>query len=382
MTMHVVCLDGTGQQKPQKYLTNVAKIFDAMGGVVIDGGYDSWETTLSQNGSVVQTGKYIPGVGTKGYDYLPGVGRQGNDILKVLGLAFGDGIAEQIVRGYTYLSRNYTVGDEIIITGFSRGAAAARALAGFVAGQGLLDPAHYDPADRNTAYLRAIAAWYQYRARDPELARQDRLTDIAVRTKQPIPALTPADYRGVSQIKAVAVFDTVSSVGIPELELDGQAKYDFNLADTVLSSKVETGLQALAADETRDVFAPTYWTNNRTGIIQDIFPGSHSNVGGGYPERGLSDGALAWMLDKLQLAGLRFDIQNIVPPLAPDPLDIARDDSGWPFNLTPQSPRVFPDDAEPATPVAKRWGQLVEVLPSGKTGPYRATGTYSKGPIL
>src|SRR6201999_3156496 len=75
--------------------------------------------------------------------YLPGVGTEGDIALKVLGNLFGDGIAEPIVRGYTFLSRNYQAGDAIIITGFSRGATAARALAGFVAGRGLLNRAAY-----------------------------------------------------------------------------------------------------------------------------------------------------------------------------------------------------------------------------------------------
>jgi len=58
-------------------------------------------------------------------------------LFKLVEQTVGAGIAEQIVRGYTFLSRNYEPGDEIIIIGFSRGAAAARCLAGFVVGQGL-----------------------------------------------------------------------------------------------------------------------------------------------------------------------------------------------------------------------------------------------------
>ncbi|MFX8907059.1 DUF2235 domain-containing protein, partial [Acinetobacter baumannii] len=83
-----------------------------------------------------------------------------------------------IVRGYTFLSRMYEAGDEIFITGFSRGATAARALAGFVVGRGLLDRSRYDASIKNAAYLRAIAAWYLYRKDAPSLADQARLLVI------------------------------------------------------------------------------------------------------------------------------------------------------------------------------------------------------------
>src|ERR1019366_3928680 len=104
MVLHVVCLDGTSQVKIQAYPTNISRIFDSLGGDVADAGNGSFETTVT--GPPSMTGKYLPGVGT-----------QGDPVLKILGNAFGDGIAEPIVRGYTFLSRNYDAGDEIIITG-------------------------------------------------------------------------------------------------------------------------------------------------------------------------------------------------------------------------------------------------------------------------
>lgn len=183
MTTHVVCLDGTGQTRPQPNPTNIALIFNAMGGVIVDAGNDSFESTLAVNGPVVQVGKYLSGVGTEG---IP--------LFKLVEQSVGAGIAEQIVRGYTFLSRNYKPGDEIIIIGFSRGAAAARCLAGFVVGQGLLNPANYHSENKNAAYLRGIAAWYRYRAGQPWLARDSNLTDIFVKLGETRPTLTPADF--------------------------------------------------------------------------------------------------------------------------------------------------------------------------------------------
>ena len=369
MTTHVVCLDGTNQVKQQQHPTNVARIFDALGGVARDAGNGSFETSLAAPVSL--TGKYLPGVGT-----------QGNPVLKILGAAFGDGIAEPIVRGYTFLSRRYSPGDEIIITGFSRGATAARALAGFVAVHGLLDSSRYDPNDKDAAYLRAIAAWYAYRLGKPDFANQARLALIGVTLGHPVPTLVAADYIAPPPIRAVGVFDTVSSLGLPHLDPHGDAVFDFSIVDTTLNPRVANGFHALAADETRDLFAPTYWAD-RAGIIQQIFPGAHSNVGGGYPERGLSDAALAWMLDRLQSVGLACDRARINPPVAADPLDVARDDAvTFPFNNTPRRPRAFPHIATPSASLLARWGKPTEVAPGGTPTPYTAIGVYADGSAL
>jgi hypothetical protein len=61
----------------------------------------SFESTLAVNGPVVQVGKYLSGVGTEG---IP--------LFKLVEESLGAGIAEQIVWGYTFLSRNYEPGDE------------------------------------------------------------------------------------------------------------------------------------------------------------------------------------------------------------------------------------------------------------------------------
>jgi len=59
--------------------------------------------------------------------YLHGVGDSDNPLRKMLTGAFGAGVISRIVRGYTFISRNYAPGDRIIIIGFSRGAYTARA---------------------------------------------------------------------------------------------------------------------------------------------------------------------------------------------------------------------------------------------------------------
>jgi uncharacterized protein (DUF2235 family) len=369
MALLVVCLDGTNQVKTQIHPTNIARIFDALGGAAVAAGYGSFETAAP--GPPPIAGKYLPGVGT-----------QGDPVLKLLGNAFGDGIAEPIVRGYTFLSRSYNPGDQIIITGFSRGATAARALAGLVAAMGLLNKATYAPEDKTGAYLRAVAAWYRYRKPKPDFADPARLAIISGTPAGAVPTLEHGDLVEVPSVRAVGVFDTVSSLGLPQLGSNGTPHFDFSICDTTLSDKVLNGFHALSADESRDLFYPTFWAK-RGGIVQQVFPGCHSDVGGGFQNRGLSDGVLSWMLTQLGAVGLVYDVARLNPPLAPNPLDPAQDDGAtFPFVLTPRSGRGFPGSAAPSAPLVARWDQMTEMLPSLKETPYAARGTYADGSPL
>jgi glutathione S-transferase len=362
----VVCLDGTHQTKDQQHPTNIARIFDSLGGAPVPADYGSLETT---SGAVL--GKYLPGVGT-----------QGDEALKILGNLFGDGIAEPITRGYTFLSRNYDPGDAIIITGFSRGATAARALAGFVVRQGLLDRTGYDVTDKNAAYLRAIAAWYHYRRQGPGLVEGVRLLAVEALMRRRLPKVSDEDFTQPPTIKAVGVFDTVSSLGVPHLDGNGDAVFDYTICDTTLSDSVEWGFHALAADERRDLFSPTYWAR-RDKVVQHIFPGCHSDVGGGYPNRGLSDAALGWMLDRFAEVGLASDRASLKPAFAPSALAPAQDDGAtFPFNRTPQRSRQFPEAAELSAVIQQRYQEPVEMLPDTRLVEYSPKGVYADGRAL
>ena len=362
MTTHIICLDGTNQRKHQPFPTNIARIFDAMGGQVADAGNGSYETEAP-----AATGKY-----------LPGVGAPGSATLTVLGNLFGDGVAELIIRGYTFLSRVYDPGDRIVIVGFSRGAASARALAGLIVARGPLDRARYDPSDKEDAYQRAIAAWYAYRKGKADLANQARLHLIG-NLVRPLPDLTDADFVGPTEIAAVGVFDTVSSLGLPHLGTAGEPTFDFSICDTKLSAKVSRGFHALAADETRELFVPTFWAA-RANVEQAIFPGGHSDVGGGYAERGLADCALEWMVSRLNTVVPLFDAKRIPGGCTPDTNGIAHDESRkLPFLLTPSRARSFPKEALASAAIGRRLGNACTVVPGFLSSPYAPKGRYADG---
>src|SRR5438552_5889686 len=148
--------------------------------------------------------------------YLHGVGDSRNPIIKLMGGAFGAGVISRIVRGYTFISRNYTPGANIIITGFSRGAYTARALTGLIASQGLLG-AHITQ-DKELAYRRGAEAWYRYRK--ATITNPVSLVHLAELAAD-LPAflsqsfLTAADLVPIDRVAVVAVWDTVGAMGFP-----------------------------------------------------------------------------------------------------------------------------------------------------------------------
>src|SRR3954454_536017 len=91
--------------------------------------------------------------------YLHAVGDSKNYLVRLIGGTVGTGLIVRIIRGYTFISRNYREGDRIYITGFSRGAYTARALAGMIASQGLLDATKLDLDDKENAYRLGAAVW-------------------------------------------------------------------------------------------------------------------------------------------------------------------------------------------------------------------------------
>lgn len=251
------------------------------------------------SGKTIQAAKYIDGVGdtTCPINYI-------------FGAAAGAGVISRIVRGYTYISRNYSPGDQIYLAGFSRGAYTVRALAGLILHNGLLDPSTYDPNDRVAAYSLGAAAWYDYArtivANGGIMGDFDKLTNT-------LPAFfftPPKSYVPVQWISAIGVWDTVGAYGISAAYDAGGATTDlFPLANTKLSRSVGKGFHAVSIDEQRDDFVPILW-DAAPNVVQNLFPGVHADIGGGYSiqnnEAQLSQVTLDWMIARLLGQGLKI----------------------------------------------------------------------------
>jgi uncharacterized protein (DUF2235 family) len=346
----IFCADGTwngpGEEEEHDRKgndTNVFKLFLNLAGDLSPGtlrSADEQERSLSApgGGAVQQVAKY-----------LHGVGDSNNFLVRVLGGVGGKGLVTRIVRGYTFVSRNYEVGDRLFIVGFSRGAYTARALGGLIAARGLLDAARNDLAtNREQAYRLGSAEWFAYR-RD---ALQDRknwfgkLQEIAFDLPGFLQAPPRAPRIADVEIEAIIVWDTVGSLGIPEYNLKTDTQLDaFQFADLKLNPKVHNGRHAVAVDERRSNFTPTLWEPDAR-IVQTLFPGAHSDVGGGYPvdgnQSGLSDGALQWVTRELMKLRVAFAATPAVT-LRPDACGVSH--APWdepPWNLLLSGPREFP----------------------------------------
>jgi uncharacterized protein (DUF2235 family) len=309
----VFCADGTwsdpdetdGGDTPAP--TNVFKLFQNLGGADAPGPRPDNERERTLEAADGRPGQIAK--------YLHGVGDSKNPLAELLGGALGTGLIARIIRGYTFLSRSFAVGDSIFIIGFSRGAYTARALAGLVAAKGLLDAAKIDLTDRPLAYKLGAAVWYaqrQERLQDnPDWLGKLEETVSDVRGFFTSPP--PADQLAPVQIEAVAVWDTVGALGIPEYNRQDERVDSLQFADRTLSLKVSHGLHAVSVDEMRVDFTPTLW-DPAPRITQVLFPGAHGDIGGGFPETadgsGLSDGPLTWMTGELA----RLRVQFLTPP--------------------------------------------------------------------
>ena len=313
-------------------LTNVIKMFCSL-----EGGQTLDTTRLQDEQELVA--RDAAGTVTQHAKYIHGVGDSRNLLLRIFGGAFGTGVIQRIVRGYTFISRNYRPGDRIFITGFSRCAYTARALGGMIAGVGLLDAKKLDLTnDRFDAYRYGISAWVAYR-------RASGVVDLSLDALEQTEGkeIPPGAMIPDVPIDSIGVWDTVGALGLP-LYI-GDRRYDiYKFTNDLLSPKVAHGFHAVSIDELRGDFEPTLW-KPAPNVTQVGFIGAHSDVGGGYRERGLSDIALDWMTRQLAARGLRFLPRPDYQP-APDPLQAIHEPWKQPiFAVGVKKPRRFSTDA-------------------------------------
>lgn len=251
--------------------------------------------------------------------YNSGVG-SGGPIDRVLGGVFGAGLKNNVKRGLAFLTLNYNAGDEIYLFGFSRGAYTARAVAGVLGVAGIpFEIRHSEVHWEN--YRKVAKLRSQQRDLNTKSRRQKKRNDALeaqiaeiINDKE-----KPKSHEDI-KIKCIGVFDTVGSYGVPAgFGLSGLPHlftyWTRGFHSRRIGTQVEVALHAMAIDEMRRPFQPTFWMRKHdeqlgeNQIVEQMwFPGVHSNVGGGYDNTQLSDMALVWMISRVQqLTGLHFD---------------------------------------------------------------------------
>ncbi|KAG8156665.1 hypothetical protein KVR01_013456 [Diaporthe batatas] len=257
-------------------------------------------------------------------NYQSGVGTGSTMADAFSGGAFGNGVAEHVRESYAFICGNYVDGDEIILIGFSRGAFTARSIAGMIGSLGLLTR---EGMEFFFPVFKDMQNWQTKKYKDPYPGvpfDNKPMGENAAETYRNMlieKGLTRA-YEGggfgkLITIKAVAVFDTVGSLGVPTIAWMKKLGIDHTTSelrfyDTTLSDRIENAFHALALDEPRPPFSPSIWerpASNKglTNLKQVWFPGNHGNVGGGWPDQGIANMTMAWMMDQLVSVGVEFD---------------------------------------------------------------------------
>lgn len=293
--------------------------------------------------------------------YGQGVGTKFGERFR--GATIGYGLDREILDAYAWLVRNFEAGDEIFIFGFSRGAYAARSLSGLIAKCGMLVPG---------APLSIEQLYARYR----------RYSDRTINELLAVPKAETLDLeeRWITRhcvstgIKFVGVWDTVGSLGTPWTSL-GKRVEQYRFFDTHLRLKNEFAFHALALDEQRRAFEPTFWTRtvNNSDVANEVtarpidqveqrwFPGAHANVGGGYPSDILAQRPLQWIMEKASTAGLTFRSSFTVEP-------------GDPCSAITDSYRLFTPGA--LRPFNPRYNRPIGIDP--ERGTVRTTGRINE----
>ncbi|MGM9427449.1 DUF2235 domain-containing protein [Hydrogenophaga sp. MI9] len=232
-------------------------------------------------------------------------------LARLWGLAFGDGVFENMVQAITFLARNYQADDQIYLFGFSRGAFTARAVAGVINQYGLPQP--------DQLHLLPILIERYFSSGNAGM-RRDHTTLVQARTMTGARRLF---------IHFVGVWDTVDEVGLPIPLFSRRIRNGNGLADKCFLHV----RHVLALDEHRRQFRPRLYqcdVGSHTARVdghkcegthkQVALPGCHSDIGGGYQESGLSDLSLAWMVEEARACGLRLGSYR--PPSGATPADI------------------------------------------------------------
>lgn len=197
-----------------------------------------------------------------GIFYRRGVGTKLGLLGRFPGGVFGAGGPSRVKDAYEDICHEYVGGDtDIVIMGFSRGAALALELANRLAKEGILDP----------------------------------------KSKQVVEPSPPIQFLGL--------FDVVGSFGVP-----GNA---INIGHSLsLPANVRRCCHAMALDERRRLFPVT----RVKGAYEVWFRGGHGDVGGGNGNHPRNNISLRWMLRKARAAGVPIDESRIPADIDVDPL--------------------------------------------------------------
>jgi len=272
-----------------------------------------------------------------------------------------------------------------VILGFSRGAYTARCITSLITDIGLLTKTGME------SFWGIFGDWMKQDMKENEsewfaskYGEKIPFTDHAYRERLMKDKLT----RWGMPIRAVGCWDTVGALGIP-IPWDSKDVKPYSFVNTKVARHVQHAFHALALDEHRNLFTPTLWEqpdepHKLNFLKQCWFPGSHSNIGGSWPDAGISNITLAWMISLLE------DTDGGILSFDPKYLDFVQDLAKewyikteerirpWGFGKLYDSSIVsdgvtFAESVDPITRSPGRYTQIS--TEDGKPTPQRLTNT-------
>ena len=215
----------------------------------------------------------------------------------------GSGTKAILNQEYADLVKNYNAGDRTIdLVGFSRGAAGEMEFTHMIYERGVPDLTSARTITVGSPRMQTTRTIYDNYLLPPGAA---------------------------NSIRFAGFFDPVHAMGLP----GAQWNLGYHTAD--IAPNVQHAYVAYAANERRLPFAQT----DIPSATSVIFPGVHSDVGGGNGNIGLNDTSFRWMLNMASSSGLQFSpvTLNPNPNAPPNPVE------KWYF---PEGNRTFPPYAQ------------------------------------
>ncbi|KAI8625509.1 hypothetical protein F5Y19DRAFT_450302 [Xylariaceae sp. FL1651] len=197
----------------------------------------------------------------------------------------GIGFVSNVIEAYNFIVLNYQPGDQIFCFGFSRGAYTARAVAGLVNDIGVISPramqdfpdlyALYQKHNDSFSFRKSTA--YREWVHGVLAAQQPPKVKSGYQEPPVFEKPPHGDAPELSRVvEVVGVFDTVGSLGIPDLSwTSGNLKFLENIVgipqagfhNVALSPYIRHAFHALALDERRKPFSPTLWHYPADGAL-------------------------------------------------------------------------------------------------------------------
>jgi uncharacterized protein (DUF2235 family) len=291
--------------------------------------------------------------------HFDGAATKGSKLRQIWGGMTGSDVSDRIKEAYKYLIENYESGDEVVLSGFSRGAFTARTLNGMIYKCGILDSAKITDIDK------AVDDAYDFYKNNMKPQNKGAIEYRINNSHELRPQVV------------LACFDTVGSLGVPaQLKtLGGIFNKRHAFHDTRVNPNTKNAFHIAAIDEQRKNFPVTPMTSCKdaaTSVKQIWFSGNHEAIGGGGDtdrNKPLSDNAGLAMIKMLeQDAGLAFDHGKIQERFTPDALanpntDFKQEGFVWKISgLCSKRPISLKESFDLS--VKDRWDAVINYRPS------------------